>query len=418
MTSLPKVAIAQLGARRHYQEPILFHQWGILETLYTDFYAGNSLWMQVLRLSAVNKRLPNSVKSMTARFDKALQGAEIITFPVMGYQYARDCKKANTEEAAKLYENIGEIFCERIIEHGLSNANTVYGFNSACLELFKYAKQKGLRCILDQTLVERSYLHLLLLEEEKHWPNWSSSQFNVSPADQSLADREWREQDLSDQIICGSSFVKDSLIKRGVTADKIYVMPLGRELSQRVSFKKSTCSVWGKREEGLHILFCGSVGLRKGMPYLLEALRQLKGNIPFVCKAAGSIELRKERLEEYSDVCQFLGRLPRSEIAELYEWADVFVLPSLCEGSAMVTYEALQHGLPVITTYNSGSISEKLEGNWTVPIRNSQAISEALTDLFHNGFDNTFSAKQKQHIKIIRKEALAEFRRILLGLDN
>ena len=39
--SSTKVLVAQLGARKHYQEPALFYKWGILDRLYTDLYAGN-----------------------------------------------------------------------------------------------------------------------------------------------------------------------------------------------------------------------------------------------------------------------------------------------------------------------------------------------------------------------------------------
>src|SRR5436309_15926178 len=41
---------------------------------------------------------------------------------------------------------------------------------------------------------------------------------------------------------------------------------------------------------------------------------------------------------------------------EHYRWADVLLLPSVCEGSAMVSYEALSAGLPVLTTPNAGSL--------------------------------------------------------------
>ena len=69
---------------------------------------------------------------------------------------------------------------------------------------------------------------------------------------------------------------------------------------------------------------------------------------------------------------------------ELYAWANVFVLPSICEGSAMVTYEALSWGLPIITTYNTGSIVRDNIDGFIVPIRDSQAIANKLMHLYHN----------------------------------
>jgi len=79
----------------------------------------------------------------------------------------------------------------------------------------------------------------------------------------------------------------------------------------------------------------------------------------------------KERLE-------IIGPVPRSAVAEHYRWADVFVFPSLCEGSATVCYEALAWGLPVITTPNSGSVVVEGTDGFIVPIRDPHAIAEKL----------------------------------------
>jgi glycosyltransferase involved in cell wall biosynthesis len=68
----------------------------------------------------------------------------------------------------------------------------------------------------------------------------------------------------------------------------------------------------------------------------------------------------------------------RQEVRRHYQWADVFVFPSLCEGSAMVTYEALAAGLPVITTPNAGSVVRDGVDGFIVPIRDAEAIAAKL----------------------------------------
>ncbi|UJB69821.1 glycosyltransferase family 4 protein [Acaryochloris sp. 'Moss Beach'] len=414
MISSNKVAVAQLGARKHYQEPILLHQWNVLDTLYTDFYSGDRIPFNLLRHSRISEHLPAVMKRMIDRYDPALKGAKIVHFPVLGYNYTKSLKQLRGQSTASAHIEAGKSFCRRIIQHGLGDADTVYGFNGACLELFQYAKQQNLRCILDQTLAERYYYYQLMQAEEARWPGWSSYPFTLTNADRELADREQQEQDLADQIICGSEFVKDSLMARGVSAEKIMVVPLGRVkdsapliASQLMSGQSQ--SPWKERPEGLHILFAGSVGLRKGIPYLLEVLLQLKGKVPFVCKAAGSIELRSEVLQPYSEVCQFLGRVPRSEMAALYTWADVFVLPSLCEGSAMVIYEALKFGLQVVTTHNSGSIISNEVGGSIVPIQDSKAIAVSLLNLFEQVTNNDCSTKLGINVEQMQAKAIDNF---------
>ena len=379
-----KVLIAHLGARKHYQEPLLFHQWGILDRFYTDFYFHNSAISQILRQPNIYKHLPTIIKKSLERYEPSLIRAKVSHFPWFGYQYVRALKRTARTEHTSLFVWAGREFCRQILERGIAdNITTIYGYNSASLELFTYAKSKGINCVLDQTLAEWSLVHKLLLEEEELWSQWSLYPFQVRTGDKKLLEREQQEQDLADRIICGSNFVKDSLSVRDVEKNKIAVVPFGRSMpSQNKQGFRDRHLLKQKKEQELRILFAGAVCLRKGIPYLLKALELLSGKIPFTCKIAGSIQIQPERVAEYSHLCDFLGLVTRSEMASLYTWADVFVLPSVCEGSAMVVYEALSWGLPVITTYNSGSIiRDGIDGS-IVPIRNPQAIADGLVTIF------------------------------------
>jgi glycosyltransferase involved in cell wall biosynthesis len=56
----------------------------------------------------------------------------------------------------------------------------------------------------------------------------------------------------------------------------------------------------------------------------------------------------------------------------------VFVFPSICEGSATVTYEALASGIPVIATPNTGSVVRDGIDGHIVPMRNPEAIAQSI----------------------------------------
>jgi glycosyltransferase involved in cell wall biosynthesis len=417
-----QVLVAQLGARKHYQEPALFHSWGILDRLYTDFYSGDSAIAHLLRHPKVYDHLPSALKKGLERYDSGLNNAKVVHFPQFGYQYVQSLKTASTQEASEIFAWGGQTFCQQIIQHltkyGVGKINTIYGFNSACLELFKYAKKKGIRCILDQTLADYSLVHQLLLEEEKIWSGWSLTPFTVSDADLELLKREHQEQDLADNIICGSNFVKNSLIARGVNGDKVSVIALGRLQNEKIS-QQQPIMIDSQNQKELKILFVGSVGLRKGIPYLLTALRQIQGKIPFSCQVVGSIEIKPECVAEYTDVCTFTGRLPRSQIKDLYSWADVFVLPSLCEGSAMVTYEALSFGVPVITTDNSGSVVRDGIDGYILPIRDANAIAQQLSNIYQQNQQHNYREAKintQTYLQNILKDSEHELQRILSGI--
>ena len=59
---------------------------------------------------------------------------------------------------------------------------------------------------------------------------------------------------------------------------------------------------------------------------------------------------------------------------------DVFCLPSIVEGRALVMQEAMSQGLPLIITPNTGGGDLIVEGEtgFLVPIRNSEKIAEKI----------------------------------------
>ena len=71
-------------------------------------------------------------------------------------------------------------------------------------------------------------------------------------------------------------------------------------------------------------------------------------------------------------------------MSEQYALADVFVLSSVCEGSATAWYEALAAGLPVITAPNAGSVVRDASEGFVVPIRDPEAITQCLLGLSRN----------------------------------
>jgi len=64
-----------------------------------------------------------------------------------------------------------------------------------------------------------------------------------------------------------------------------------------------------------------------------------------------------------------------------YQWADVFVFPTICDSFGIVQVEALAAGLPVITTANAGSVVRAGIDGFIVPIRDAAAIAEKLDRL-------------------------------------
>jgi glycosyltransferase involved in cell wall biosynthesis len=126
----------------------------------------------------------------------------------------------------------------------------------------------------------------------------------------------------------------------------------------------------------LRVLTVGAIGLRKGSPYVLEVAKALGGQAKF--RMVGSHPIGPQSRQALEAVLELTGVVPRSEIQQHFAWADVFLLPSLCEGSATVVYEALAAGLPVVCTPNAGSVvRDGIEG-YITPVRDTEAMKKAL----------------------------------------
>ncbi len=128
-------------------------------------------------------------------------------------------------------------------------------------------------------------------------------------------------------------------------------------------------------------LFVGQVGIRKGVPYLLEAWQRLSwrdAELWLVGRVSRNASPSWRVTRALPGLC-LIGHL--DDPVEAYRQADVFVFPSIEEGSALVTYEALACGLPVVTTPNAGSVVRDGVEGFVVPIRDVEALAERIEQL-------------------------------------
>lgn len=370
----PHIAVAMLGARMHYAIPRIFHEAGVLEHFYTDSYIGNKTWLGQAVGWLPQRFRPRMLERLLGRKDPSLPPERVTSFETLGFYYAwARARAAGERERAQIYARIGRAFNQRIIASGLAEVEVVWGFNSACLELFEHGKRQGLRCVMEQTIAPKKVEARLMSEELVRWPGWEPG-LEVADGESALAAREESEWRIADRIIAGSVFVADGLRSLGVPDENIRVVPYGVDPGR---FPRSERRL---HTGPLRVLFAGQVGLRKGVPDLLQALAGLgKGRVE--AKLAGVIRIAHEKLDAFREIASCIGPVPRAKMADLYNWADVFVLPSIVEGSATVTYEALASGLPVITTPNAGSVVRDGVEGFVVPIRDPDALGERVRQL-------------------------------------
>lgn len=364
------VVVSQLGARMHYAVPRIFAQAGRLEHLYTDI-CGARGWPQMIQYAP--KRLqPASIRRLAGRIPQGIPRDRLTAFNAFGIEYAIKRMRARTpseETEAAIWG--GKRFSELVIRHGFRQATALYTFCGEGLEQLIRARSRGLRTIVEQTNAPRVVLNRLLAEEEEQFPGWQEP----TAADRyagALARREMAEWASADTVICASEFVRSGFIASGGDGRRCVVVPYGVDEHFAISPRRG-------RTGPLRVLTVGQVGLRKGTPYVLEAARRLKGKVEI--RMVGGLNVLPERRAELAESVELIGNVPRSEILAHFAWADVFLLPSICEGSATAVYEALAASLPVVTTPNTGTVvRDEIEG-FVVPIRDADRIVHALERL-------------------------------------
>jgi len=367
-----QVCVAILGARGHYGVPKLLNCAGMLGKFYTDLYLANNGWRRVLEAIPPKLR-PRFAERVLGRFDGELPKDKAVSFNALGLWYAWQRRIARDQMAMdRVHIKMARDFGCKVVRRGLNGSNVLYGVNGAALELFQYARERRVRCLLEQALAPRKIVRALLTQEVERWPGWEPS-LMVEQSDDPIGQREQQEWALSDTIVAGSPFVIDGLRQLGVPETKCRWVPYG------VSLKSFSAEERDDRQSALKlkVLFAGEVGLRKGAVYLLSALQLL--NSPYIqAKFAGPVSLKSAKLRSFLGHAAFLGAVPRNRMIELYRWADLLVLPSICEGSALVTYEALASGLPVIATPNTGAPVRDGTNGVIVPIRDVEALAHAI----------------------------------------
>lgn len=362
--------VAQIGARRHYAVPRALASTGQLAFLYTDICAASG-WP--IALSMVPKRFqPHRLRKLLERKPEGIPASNVRSFPAFGLHYGARLRWAKNDAARYATFLWGaRRFNELVVKAGFGDAQCAYTFNSAGLEILRTARNRGLFTVLDQTIAPHDLMWKLEDEEHVRFPDWEDlPETNPYRADYTARNHE--EWTLTKRIICGSDFVRDAVVACAGPAARCRVVPYGYDPDW-------TPVVRTNHGGPLRVLFAGAVGLRKGAPYVLAAAKRMKGQAEF--RLVGPVQVRKHAVQLLAAGTDLRGAVSRSELRSHYQWADVFLFPSLCEGSATVTYEALAAGLPVICTPNTGSVVRDGQDGYIIPIRDSEAIVERLERL-------------------------------------
>jgi glycosyltransferase involved in cell wall biosynthesis len=368
MDSYPKAVVALAGARDHFQLPLALQESDLLHTLVTDMYLpADRKWFSFsldsfLRDEVVSTRFCSGLDSRRVRISRSALCAFALMkiAPSLKLNRYKDRALSRKARLIALRDNV-PLFC--------------YSYYAS--KAFKQKGETPKYRFLFQLHPHPETVRRILLDEIERAP-YAEPSLRMEH-ELSLSQRDFDELAIephrANGWIVASSYTARTLSDHKIPDDQIHVVPYG--VDRRAFAERSRPPV---PTEPFTVAFVGSLIQRKGLSYVLDALRILKTrNIRVLLCGRGFVD--QQLLKHYSDVSMEINiGLPQQELVRRMHEADIVVLPSLAEGFAHVILEAMSCGLPVIATTHTCAPDVIMNGKhgFIVPIRDSERIAEHL----------------------------------------
>lgn len=212
-----------------------------------------------------------------------------------------------------------------------------------------------------------------------------------------------------------------------IKKENVYILPNG--IPQTIS-ESEYQTIIKEREKGLdknRILYLSNMMSEKGIWILLEACKLLKAeNIQFECHYIGNWgdttatefqnEINKRKLQDFVFIH---GPKYNNEKQEYLMNSDIFVFPTFYHGETfgLVLLEAMEYGLPCITTPEGGipSFITSNKNGILVPQRNSKKLYLAIKDLILHK-EKRIQLGQEGRTLFIQKYTIKEFEKNLIKI--
>jgi glycosyltransferase involved in cell wall biosynthesis len=192
-------------------------------------------------------------------------------------------------------------------------------------------------------------------------------------------ERVWRH---FDRVRTLNEPMRDYLVRNGVPAERVFVLPVGSEAQPRT---------WRLEGAPCRLLYVGSAAAWQGLPTLLGAMRRLAGRRPGVTLTLVGPSPADPALRDAPPNVQALGSLPHGEIARACLEHHLFVVPRprtpLTETvTPMKLVEAMACGVPILASdleairWTTGADGAVLVRECGDPEALATAIERALAD--------------------------------------
>jgi glycosyltransferase involved in cell wall biosynthesis len=363
----------QIGARENYAIPRALHQQGYLSNLITDAWTSPQ--------SSINFLPEHLLTNLRERYHSDLANAPIQAFnsSLIQFELSERLRKSRGWErviSRNKWFQIQAIKKLRLLAPQFTTPPILFAYSYAALDLFRFAKQQGWYTVLgqiDPAILEEE----IVLKENDKYPQYY---LDWQPAPPNYW-RSWQEEcHLADAIVVNSQWSLHLIEKAGVEPNKLKIIPLVYTPPEAAKDFIRTYPKSFSPERPLRVLFLGQVILRKGIAAVLDAVKNLEG-YPVEFWIVGSAQIKIPPYFQNHPQFHWIDRVNRNETARYYQFADVFLFPTLSDGFGLTQLEAQAWKLPIIASRSCGEVVEDGVNGWILEEVSGEAIAYQLKSI-------------------------------------
>lgn len=229
----------------------------------------------------------------------------------------------------------------------------VHCFPLGSLETIRTAKALGIPTLLERCNAHTGFAYEVV-DQECRKLGISMPAGHAHAYNEAYLHREEAEYAATDHLFCPSEFVARTFEDRGYPSSKIERFQYGCDERARLREPQPPRSAGG-----LSVIFAAGCAPRKGLHYALEAWVKSSA-----CET-GSFQIVGDFIPGYAEILSKYLSHPsisllgyRKDLPDLMRASDVMVLPSIEEGSALVTYDARAAGCVLLVSDSTGAVCE------------------------------------------------------------
>ena len=363
----------QIGAREHYAIPRSLHQNQQLHSLCTDTW--------VTPQSPLRKILLRSLKPLHDRYHPDLCDATVhhATPQSILFELQQKAKKSQSWELIlrrnQWFQKQALCYLKGLKLEKLNTPPVLFSYSYAALGLLRYAKSQGWQTILGQ--IDPGILESQIVQEERDRHSELAPSYQSPPK---IYWEQWYEEcQLADHILVNSSWSSQLLQQAGIQATKIHNVPLVYTPPPEAQTFTREYPEKFSDDRPLRVLFLGQVILRKGIAAVIEAAKLLSDR-PVEFWIVGSLGIHPPDL---ANILWF-GSVPRSQVADYYQTADIFLLPTLSDGFGLTQLEAQAWKLPIIASDRCGETVKSSVNGFILASISGSTIASSLERCLNN----------------------------------